>query len=169
MTAQEPQPKDQNLSGMSASTEQVPVFGDRSPGCVYVRRPSVYAILRDAEGKVAVVRTPRGCYLPGGGAEKDEMPQQTVEREAREECGFLLRVQSWLGRAIQFCYSEEESAYFEKICDFLAAEIVGATAPSESDHQVLWVTPEQACGLLLHESHIWAVRRFHPCGDGKPK
>ena len=108
------------------------------------------------------MRTPRGCYLPGGGAEKDETPEQTVEREALEECGFVIQVQSMLGRAVQFCYSEEESAYFEKICDFLQAQIVGITAPSEPDHQILWVTPEQACAMLLHESHCWAARGFHP-------
>jgi len=144
----------------SSSLDHVPVFGERTPGCDYLRRPSAYTILRNAEGNIAVVRTPRGCYLPGGGAEKDETPEQTVEREALEECGFVIQVQSKLGRAIQFCYSEEESAYFEKICDFLQAQIVGMAAPSEPDHQVLWVTPEQACAMLLHESHCWAARGF---------
>ncbi|HZS29378.1 MAG TPA: NUDIX domain-containing protein [Candidatus Angelobacter sp.] len=150
---------------MSSSVDQVPVFGQRDPGRDYVRRPSVYTLLYDAAGNVAVVRTPRGCYLPGGGAEKSETPQQTVEREAREECGFILRVHSRLGSAIQFCYSEGERAYFEKICDFLGADLVGVTTQTEPDHQVLWVSPEQACSMLLHESHRWAVQRF--CSGGK--
>jgi 8-oxo-dGTP diphosphatase len=149
---------------MNSTVDQVPVFGQRDPGHDYVRRPSVYTLLHDAAGNVAVVRTPRGCYLPGGGAEKGETPQQTVERETREECGFVLRVHSRLGSAIQFCYSEDERAYFEKICDFLSAEIVGVTTPTESDHEVLWVTPDQACSMLLHESHRWAVQRFFSGG-----
>src|ERR1700739_2554901 len=146
----------------SSSMDFGPVFGDRTPHRDYVRRPSAYAILRNTGGNIAVVQTPRGCYLPGGGAEKEETPQQTVEREALEECGFVIQVQARLGRAIQFCYSEEESAYFEKIFDFLQSKIVGMTAPTETDHQVLWVTPDQACTLLLHESHCWAARGFHP-------
>lgn len=153
----------------SAGQNHVPVFGERIPGRNYVRRPSAYAILRDAEGNVAVVRTPRGCYLPGGGMEKDETPRQTVEREAREECGFLLRVQSHLGRAVQFCYSQEESAWFEKICEFFQAEIVGVTRQSESDHEVLWLVPEQACSMLLHKSHCWAVRSLHSESGRTPK
>lgn len=94
----------------SAGQNHVPVFGERIPGRNYVRRPSAYAILRDAEGNVAVVRTPRGCYLPGGGMEKDETPRQTVEREAREECGFLLRVQSHLGRALSSSVTRRKRA-----------------------------------------------------------
>jgi 8-oxo-dGTP diphosphatase len=89
----------------------VPVFGARLPGCNYVRRPSVYALLRNGSGKWAVVRTLYGCYLPGGGAEPDESPQQTVEREALEECGFELKTGPVLGSALQFAYSIEEKQY----------------------------------------------------------
>src|SRR5215467_11473738 len=134
----------------------VPVFGTRLSGCNYVRRPSAYALLRNPKGEWAVVRTRFGCYLPGGGAEPNETPQQTVEREALEECGFVLKVGRHLGSAVEFVYSLEEKQYFEKICEFVDAEISSVVTPSEPGHELVWATTEHAARLLLHESHRWA-------------
>ena len=146
----------------SHSTKPVPVFGSRVEGCAYVRRPSAYALLRNARGELAVVRTAFGCYLPGGGAKEDETPQQTVEREAMEECGFVLKTGGLLGSAIQFVYSDEEKQYFEKICQFVNAELVSTMPPTEPGHELLWVAEDQALRLLSHESHRWAVASLAP-------
>ncbi|MBI1897436.1 MAG: NUDIX hydrolase [Acidobacteria bacterium] len=73
-------------SAMSDLTH-VPVFGTPVEGCPYVLRPSAYALVRNAAGELAVARTPRGCFLPGGGVETGESPEQAIEREAKEECG----------------------------------------------------------------------------------
>jgi 8-oxo-dGTP diphosphatase len=127
-------------------------------GRAYVRRPSAYALVRNVEGELAVVRTPHGCFLPGGGMEPDETPQQTVEREAREECGFVLKPGAVTGKAIQFVYSTEEEEYFEKICEFVNAELVGTVASAEEDHELVWLSLDQAFASLSHESHRWAVR-----------
>jgi 8-oxo-dGTP diphosphatase len=135
----------------------VPVFGNRIEGQAYVRRPSAYALVRNAESQFAVVRTPNGCFLPGGGMEPDETPQQTVVREAMEECGFVLKPGPVMERAIQFVYSTAEKRYFEKICEFMAAELISTAAPSELDHEVLWLSEDQARACLSHESHCWVV------------
>jgi 8-oxo-dGTP diphosphatase len=136
---------------------EIPVFGTREEGQVYVRRPSAYALVRNSLGDWAIVRTPQGCYLPGGGMEPDETPQQTVIREAQEECGFILKPGATTGRAIQFVYSTEEREYFEKICEFMDADVVGTVAPTEQDHELLWLTADQALDILHHEAHRWAV------------
>lgn len=135
----------------------VPVFGNRIEGCPYVRRPSAYALVRNTADQWAVVRTPHGCFLPGGGIDSGETPEQTVEREAMEECGFVLKTRAVVGRAIQFVYSTEEKEYFEKICEFVDAELVGATARSEDDHELQWLSIAQALNSLSHESHRWAL------------
>jgi 8-oxo-dGTP diphosphatase len=137
--------------------KETPVFGTQTEGKLYFRRPSAYALVRNALGQWAVVRTPQGCYLPGGGMEPHETPQETVIREAREECGFILKPGATTARAIQFCYSEEERKHFEKICEFMDAELIDTVAPTEHDHELVWMGLEQALEALLHEAHRWAV------------
>lgn len=83
-----------------------------------------------------------------------------MEREAREECGFIVKVRTSVGKAVQIIYSAEEREYFEKICEFVEVEMVGAAAQSEPDHQVDWLSLDQALGALTHESHRWAVDRL---------
>jgi 8-oxo-dGTP diphosphatase len=138
---------------------EIPVFGTRIEGCAYVRRPSAYALVRNTASEWALVRTPSGCFLPGGGMEPAETPQQTVKRESREECGFVLNPGCVMARAIQFVYSSEEKQYFEKVCEFVEAELIALVAPAEDDHELLWLDLEQALKSLSHESHRWAVAR----------
>jgi 8-oxo-dGTP diphosphatase len=128
-------------------------------GRAYVRRPSAYALVRNLSGFWAVVRTPNGCFLPGGGMEPHETSLQTVEREAREECGFVLKPRAVVAKAIQFVYSAEEKKYFEKICEFVEADLVGAVPRIEHDHELSWLNVDQAVASLSHESHRWAVSR----------
>jgi 8-oxo-dGTP diphosphatase len=73
----------------------MPVFGTRVDGCPYIVRPGAYAVVRNASGYFAVIRTPRGSYLPGGGVETNETPGETIKREAREEAGLILESQPW--------------------------------------------------------------------------
>lgn len=137
----------------------VPIFGNRIPGKNYVHRPSAYALIRNASGEFAVARTPVASYLPGGGMEPGETPEQTIAREAREECGFVLEPGALLGRALEICYSSEEKQYFEKDSFFLEAEIVGHVPPTELDHELLWLSVDDASAILKHGSHRWALQR----------
>src|SRR5688572_18821109 len=66
----------------------VPVFGRPPHGPRATVRPSAYGLLVDDDGRLAVVRTPQGWFLPGGGMEAGEAPPDTVAREVLEECGF---------------------------------------------------------------------------------
>ena len=63
-------------------------FGERRPGVVYVRRPGSYALIMDGEGRAAVVRTAKGLFLLGGGAEPGETAEATLRREVLEESGY---------------------------------------------------------------------------------
>jgi 8-oxo-dGTP diphosphatase len=137
----------------------IPVFGTRIDGRAYVRRPSAYALVRNGAGEWALVRTPQGCFLPGGGMELHETSRQTVERESREECGFVLRSGRVIARAIQFVYSSEKHEYFEKICDFVEAELIDMVAPVEDDHELIWLDLDEALKFLSHESQRWAIAR----------
>jgi 8-oxo-dGTP diphosphatase len=135
-------------------------------GAAYVVRPSAYALIRDGEGRqarVALVRTPQGVYLPGGGIEAGETAPEAIVREAVEECGLAVRIPegAWLAAAVQFCYSVPEGEYFEKLCVFFEAEIVGAPGgATEADHELFWEPLDSAPSTLAHESHAWALRAW---------
>jgi 8-oxo-dGTP diphosphatase len=134
-----------------------PQFGIKLPGKDYVFRPSAYVVIRNQEGAVAVVRTPVGVYLPGGGQDPGESPEDAAIREAAEECGLLIALSTCLGVADQFALSDAGDAHFAKYSTFYRATIVGTATASEPDHEMVWLTPEQAQGQLTHESHRWAL------------
>ena len=90
--------------------------------------------------------------------ELGETPEQTVVREGREECGFVLKPLIQLGRAMEICYSSEEGEYFEKDSFFIEAVIVGHEAPTELDHELHWMIAEKAMAALTHGSHRWALQ-----------
>ncbi|HWC17658.1 MAG TPA: NUDIX domain-containing protein [Terriglobales bacterium] len=137
----------------------IPTFGKPVPGVTYKQRPSAYAVVMSG-GKIAIARTPLACYLPGGGIDAGETPEDTVRREAAEECGFLLSPQRFLGDAIEICYAEDEHQYFEKHSAFFAASIVGSATKTEADHELLWLSPKEAIAVLSHGSHRWAVQQL---------
>lgn len=141
--------------------DQVPRFGACVPWRGPVLRPSAYGLVGDEGERPAVVRTPSGVYLPGGGIEPGETPGEAIEREILEECGLVVGVGLWRTRAVQFVYSEAESTPFEKHCIFIECTVhAPSVGGSEADHELLWVDPGRAPGLLAHPSQGWAVERW---------
>jgi 8-oxo-dGTP diphosphatase len=139
----------------------VPVFGHPPVGGVATVRPSAYGLAADVMGRIAVVRTPQGLFLAGGGIEPGETPHDAVVREMREECGLDVRVGSWSARAVDFVYSTTEHTHFEKRSTFLDVSVSAAgAAGSEADHELVWVTPREAITQLAHPSHRWAVTQW---------
>jgi 8-oxo-dGTP diphosphatase len=140
---------------------EAPVFGTRAEGERYTVRPSAYGLIEDGRGQIAVVRTSHGVFLPGGGIEEGETPEQAVVREALEECGLAVRAGDWATYAVQFIYSESERTHFEKLSTFVDATVEAvASSATEADHELEWVAPEAASRLLTPESHGWAVERW---------
>jgi 8-oxo-dGTP diphosphatase len=136
-----------------------PVFGIRIAGCRYTVRPSAYAVLRDDGGRIAVVRAARGWFLPGGGIEASEDAGQAVERETREECGLVIEPRRIVGTATEIVHSPAGHSGFEKESVFVEAVVVGRTAPTEPDHELVWLSPADAIARLSHKSHRWVVQR----------
>jgi 8-oxo-dGTP diphosphatase len=141
-----------------------PEFGRRVAGCPYIERPSAYAVVRNASGHFALVRTLRGFYLPCGGVEAGETAEQAIQREAAEEAGLILEARTLLGNAVEIVYSAEEDVCFEKRCVFIEADVTDQTPSHESDHELIWVDLHNAISVLSHESHRWALRNYSPPG-----
>jgi len=116
--------------------------------------------VRSTRGHFALIRTPRGFYLPGGGIEAGETPAQAIKREATEESGLILEARTLLGNAVEIVYSAEENVCFEKRCVFIEAEVLSQIPLHESDHDLIWVDLDQAISVLSHESHRWVLRRY---------
>jgi 8-oxo-dGTP diphosphatase len=140
----------------------VRAFGEAVAGVTYVSRPWGYAILRDATGDVTVVSTPRGLFLPGGGQEDGETPEQAAVREAYEECGLRIWLSSRLVTADELVYAEDEGTYFRKRCTFFSSDVVRREGQGEAENDLLWISPEEAAARLRLESQRWAVSQA--CG-----
>jgi 8-oxo-dGTP diphosphatase len=136
-----------------------PIFGVRLEGCRYTVRPSAYALLRDEDGSIAIVRAAKGWFLPGGGIEASETAEQAVERETREECGLVIELRRIIGTATEIVHSPAGNAGVDKESVFIEAVVVGWTTPTEPDHELVWSSPADAIARLSHKSHRWAVQR----------
>ena len=136
------------------------VFGAH-PRAGWIVRPSAYALVLDDEGRLAVVETSQGTFLPGGGIEPGEQIDEAIRREALEECGLIIEPVGWTIRAIQFVYSRLEDTTFEKRSIFREGIITGVNSERlEPDHNVVWATWEQAADLLSHESQRWVIDQW---------
>src|SRR5262245_60363688 len=120
----------------SRRMDDVPVFGVRVAGCPCVSRPSVYAVIRDPPDRLAVVRTPAGLFLPGGGIEPGETAEEAVLREAREECGLILEPIAGIERAVEIVHSPSRNLCLEKDSLFVEARTTGRVPSHEPDHDL---------------------------------
>ena len=139
----------------------VPTFGVPDSRLPRVIRPSAYGLIAGSPDQLAVVRTPTGVYLPGGGIQGTESPEATVCREAQEECGLTIRLSPWRRAAIDHVTAPREAAHFEKRNTFCGATVIAAPAePAEADHLLTWVMPAEALSVLTPPSHRWAVAEW---------
>jgi 8-oxo-dGTP diphosphatase len=132
-------------------------FGCATAGVEYVLRPGGYAVIFNAVGEVAVVSTRLGLFLPGGGQDGSEAPEEAAIRETREECGLHILIRKRIGIADQLVFAADEKVYYRKRCAFFLAELSGETVASESDHQLIWLAPAEALLKLQPESQRWAL------------
>ncbi|MBZ5534738.1 MAG: NUDIX domain-containing protein [Acidobacteriia bacterium] len=140
---------------------KVRVFGTRPEGGTCVIRPSAYGVVEDTEGRLAVVCTPHGNFLPGGGIEDGETPEETIKREVLEECGLRVVLGAWTIRAVQFVYSESENTHFEKRSIFIEGALeYSFRTKSEADHELVWVNSDMAVQFFSRQSHCWAVEQW---------
>jgi len=102
-------------------------------------RPAAYAVIRAGDGRVAAVRAAsrprRAHWLPGGGAQAGETPEDTVRRELREELGYEIRIVARLGDAIEVFHAASEGRWYEMAATFFVAELVGVPS-GRPEHEI---------------------------------
>lgn len=135
-------------------------FGERIKGISYIDRPGAYAIIQDGSNAIALVRTPQGYLLPGGGVERNEDFEVALQREIIEELGHESRIEEKICTAIQYLYSEAEHEYFKKVGHFFRARLMERICePTEKDHELVWCPCDASIMTLDQEFQAWAVRQ----------
>ncbi len=131
------------------------VFGQKKD-LPYLDRPGAYLIpIRD--GKVAVVRTPKGYFLLGGGLDGDEDHVTCIRRECLEETGHDASVGRCIGSAETYCVHAELGP-FHPIQTYYAGDLLAQVQPpQESDHCLAWVPCEELRGRMCLPMQNWAL------------
>ena len=108
----------------------IPQFGRPVPGRDHKPRPGAYGVVFDTEGRLLVVEEFARLYLPGGGLDPGETPEQALHREFAEETGYTAAIESLIGEAREFVADETPgvSAAFNKHCYLYAVRLTGAPA-----------------------------------------
>lgn len=152
------------------SPPEMPTFGERTRAYPWVERPSAYAIVTDERDRIALVETPRGTFLPGGGIDPGEWAEITAVRETREECALDIRTTWFVGRATDLVVGAEEGHGFAKVSAFLAADVIGRAAiEPQADHTLIWAASEDAARRLTRHGHIWAIEEWQRARTAWPE
>ncbi|GAA0339475.1 NUDIX hydrolase [Bacillus carboniphilus] len=136
------------------------IFGEKEEGKEYIRRPAAYGVMFNSQkDKVAIIQTSDGKYfLPGGGIEKNETHQECLKREAIEETGMDIEIGQFIGSAQNYFYSiNDNKHYLSEGFFYLCNMGKQISVPTEVDHYLKWIKPNQAIEILLHDHQSWAV------------
>ncbi len=136
----------------------------------YRLRPGAYAIL-PLQGRVLLtVQWDEGpdIQLPGGGIDPGEATLPALHREVLEETGWRIARPRRLGAFRRFAYMPEYDLWAEKLCHvFLAHPVRSVSAPTEPDHDPLWIPMSEALEVLGNAGDRMFLRRY--CRSGLPR
>lgn len=134
-------------------------FGEKCEGAAYYDREGAY-LVAVWDGRVAVVHTPRGYFLPGGGLEGGEDHRACIRRECLEEMGYTVTVGEHIGSADVYA-RHERIGYFHPIQHYYAGALVEqSAAPIERDHTLVWLPVDGIEEKMYTPAQSWAIRRY---------
>lgn len=119
----------------------------------------------DAQGRVALVEAPaartdeRWLFLPGGGIELGESPEDCVRRECLEEIGYTAHVGDLLCWGEEYLFAEKSGDYMH-LTGHCFETVLGekVQAPVEPDHTLIWVDPNTCADKMFLQYQAWAVK-----------
>lgn len=132
-------------------------FGEKLSGVNYILRPGGYIVIKNSDGKVGVISTAQGYFLPGGGQDHEESPAEAAVREAKEECGLQIEIVRMISMADEFLFAASEERYYCKRCTFFSARLIEQNPGGEVNHRLLWMTADEAASTVTHQSQRWAI------------
>lgn len=139
-------------------TENEKVFGERVNGEAYVVREGAYGIVLNDENKIAVVKNQFGYFLPGGGIEEGESYEECLVREFREETGYSIKINRFIGKSSKYYFSIAFNHYRHPIGFFYIVNLDKRLSDiTEKDHELLWMNQNE-CTEFLYDHQDWAVK-----------
>lgn len=124
----------------------------------YYNRPGAY-IVPIKDGKVAVVKIPKGTFLIGGGIESGETEEQCIRRECMEEIGYTIRLVRKIGWAESYTL-HSALGYFHPTQHYYEAELLEKVKePIEKDHFLCWIPADEIKGKMFSDMQNWAVEQ----------
>lgn len=137
-------------------------FGKARAGLEYRHRAAVFGIA-ERDGLIACVNIRReGGYsyydLPGGAVEGEETEAEALVREYREETGLVVAPLDRLTEASQYFVRTDGEA-LNNVSAFWSMTITASEPDTklEADHNLVWMTPQEALVAVRHEAHAWAI------------
>lgn len=129
----------------------------------YTIRPGVYAILPRG-GQLLLTRqtSPEPeIQLPGGGIDPGESPLHALHREVFEETGWNIARPRKLGAFRRFTFMPEYDLWAEKLCHiYIAWPALYLSEPTEPNHDVVWMSPNDAVRNLYNDGDRMFVARY---------
>lgn len=124
----------------------------------YIDRIGVYFI-PSKDGKIGVVKTPKGYFLLGGGLDSDEGHEECIRRECLEEIGYTVSVGNKVCSAEM--YSEHPTiGHFHPIQTYYVGELLEQiSTPTEEDHVFEWVEYNELVDNMYLEMQSWALKQ----------
>jgi len=127
----------------------------------YTKRVGAYALIKNNEGLIAVIKTDTGYFLPGGGVEGKEGIEECLKRECIEEIGIEVRDLTLFAQGNYFFYSTTFNFNMESVGNFFVCKINKILSiPTEDGHELVWMRLTKAVELLYLASQQEVVRLF---------
>lgn len=138
---------------------QTLIFGSPKPNVHYAERRAAYlVVIRDR--LVAMVKGREKYFLPGGGSEACERPEETVVREVREELARAVGGLRFLGEAVQYFYASMDDRHYKMMATFFAGEFTEETFETGCEHALVWLPVAEVGRDCFHECHAWAIHHY---------
>lgn len=124
----------------------------------YIDRKGAY-LIPVKNNTVAVVQTPKGYFLLGGGIEGGEGDVACIERECLEEIGYRVKIDEHICSAESYTLNDK-IGYFHPIQNYYTGELVEKSSkPIESDHKLVRKKYDELIGHMFSDMQGWAIEQ----------
>jgi len=135
------------------------IFGEKKEKIEYINRIGVYGIAFNNDGKIALIKTSGGYFLPGGGIENSESHRMCLHREFMEETGYEISIGKYIGKASLYHITKTYQYMNGTGCFYIVKLKEKVSDNIEKDHELLWKEPKECVENLFLKHQAWAISK----------